>query len=152
MNNLKIIGIGCIVVIGLAAMLGSQSTPRSSPEPVFTSFSLVPQVVCLNQGIPLVQVNYEFDPDGWNNENTLCTTIYANGDTVHPTLRHQCLSDGTTGSYTFNLQDHFGTNIPQQVTVRVELTPSVAGETYDFREGVVDTRVDCPPAGGVPIP
>ena len=100
----------------------------------------------------MVQVSYEFDPDGWNNENTLCTTIYANDDVVHPTVRHQCLDSGTSGSYTFNLTEHFGVNAPPTVTVRVTLSPLVSGTTYDSREGSVTTRIDCPPPGGLPNP
>ena len=153
MKALNKLGAFFVVVVGLLSMFGSQNTPtRSEPEPRFTSFSVAPQSVCLNQGIPLVQVNYEYDPDGWTNENTLCTTIYANGDVVHPTIRHQCLDDGTSGSYTFNLTKHFGTNVPPSVTVRVELAPSVSGAIYDSREGTVTTIVDCPPPGGIPNP
>ena len=148
-------GVTFVVVLGILSMFGSQSNSSSSnntPNPVFTAFSVNPGLVCLNTSIPLVQVTYTFDPDGWSNENTLCTQIKANGVTVHPELRHQCLDDGTSGSYSFNLTDKFGGNVPSEITVQVELLPLVAGDAYDVRAATIATRVDCPPPGGVPNP
>ena len=154
MNILKTTSLSIVFLFGIASMLGSQSssTRSSTPEPSLTSFTVGPPIVCLNQGIPLVQVSYEFDPDGWSNENTLCTQITANGQVVHPTLRHQCLDDGTTGNYTFNIVEQFGTNAPAEITVMVELLPLVSGDAYDSLSGTVTTEVACPPPGGLPNP
>lgn len=155
MKHINIYGVTFVFILGILSMFGSQSSPSSStssPSPVFTAFEVNPGIVCLNTSIPLVQVNYTFDPDGWSNPNTLCTQIMANGVTVHPEIRHQCLDDGTSGSYTFNLTEVFGGNVPSEVTVQVELLPLVAGDVYDTRAATITTRVDCLPPGGLPNP
>ena len=153
MKNLNRFGLLSVVILGIAAMLGSQSSStRSDPEPEFTSFSLAPAAVCLNQGLPLIQVDYTFDPDGWSNETTLCTTIEANGQTVHDEWRHQCLDDGTSGTYTFSVFEQFGTNVPPEITVSVQLLPLVDDDAYDIVSGTVTTIPDCPPPGGIPNP
>lgn len=148
MKYLNKAGLFIILIIGITSMFGSQnSTVRNTPEPRFTSFSVNPLSVCLNIGIPLVQISYEFDPDGWINENTLCTNVLANGEYIHQTIRHQCLDDGTSGSLTFNLADQFGTNTPSEIVIRVELVPLVAGVEHDSRERAISTSINCTQPG-----
>jgi len=139
----------CVIAATISACKTTSTTSTPANDPEFTSFSIAPNLVCLNQGFPLVQVSYEFDIGDWSNPSTLCTTLRVDGQTI-PTLRHLCADDGTSSTFTFNLNDVFGTNVPPQVTVEVELGPSIAGDAEDVVSGSVQTRIDCPPASPTP--
>lgn len=139
-----------IIVIGFLA--GCPKTQQPEPEPRFTAFSVSPANVRLNVGLDFVRVAYEFDPDGWSNPNTLCVDVLANGQILHTTEHHQCLSDGTSGELTFRPTLFFGSNVPSTIEVSARLVPSIAGETKDTRSAAITTQTDCPPPDPIPNP
>lgn len=143
---LAVIGAGLLVMPASQPRTGE---PQRESSPEFTSFSVTPEAICINFGVPVVTVSYTFDPHDWSNPATLCTKVKANGEPLHVTVNHQCLNDGTSGTLAFNLLDFFNNAPPSEITVTAQLNPSIAGDVYDTVQATV-TAVNCDPPGTRP--
>jgi hypothetical protein len=148
-----------LVVVGLGLLLmpasqqptvgGGTGGSSRAPSPTFTSFSVSPKPLCINFGVPVMHVNYTFDPDGWSNPDTLCVRLKANGQFLHNTPNFKCLNEGTSHSHSFNVMDFFNNAPPATITVTGELVPSIAGNPYHTAEDSL-TAGNCGPPGTMP--
>lgn len=145
----RIFLIAVLLSVSACSSLGDEN--RDTPEPEFTNFIAGPSPVCLNVGVPIVRLSYEYDADGWptNTGGTLCVQIRANDRAAHPTLRHSCIDQGTSGVLTMNVSDLFGANAPQTINFTGELVTSIAGTVKDTAETSIATRVDCQQPGTI---
>ncbi len=140
------------LVVAMGALVGCQTTQRDPyVNPSIESFSAGPAIVCLNQGLPLVRVAFEVDLGSrTQNIQDVCITFSANGTPLQDSLTAHCMDVGTSGERTFNLFDHFGSNVPSAVEIQAVLKNFPGGPEYDRSTARVETRADCPPPGGLP--
>ena len=141
-----------VLVVAIGSLVGCQTTQRDPyVNPSIESFVAGPAIVCLNQGLPLVHVAFEVDLGSrTQNLQDVCITLSANGTALHDSLTAHCMDAGTSGERTINLFDHFGSNVPSTVEIQAVLKNFLGGPEYDRSTARIETRVDCPPAGGLP--
>ena len=144
---IAIVGLGLFLMPASQQPLGGGGgggSGTTSRAPSFSSFSVTPNPLCLNFGVPVVNVSYTIDPAGWSNPNTLCVGVEANGEYVHNTPNHKCLSDGASQILSFNALDFFNNAPPSTITITATLRPSIAGDPYDTRSASI-TAMNCEP-------
>src|SRR6056297_1332642 len=126
--------LGCTAAVLLALFIacGGGGSPPSEPE--FTSFSASPSVVCLNQGVDLVRVNFNVELHG-READTWCIDLRLNGELLNEgsvnNVHDYCLEDGNPGELIFTLSNHFGSNIPSQITIEGTIVQAVTGQESD---------------------
>ncbi len=150
-KRLAAVAVLAVTTVALTGCPRTQNRQPPAQDPEFTRFVVQPSILCLNTpGLLTFRIGYTVALNDWSNPNTLCVDLSANEEKLHPTLHHQCMDDGTEGSYTVSVTDVFGTNVPSSITFKGELVPSVAGETKDTETVTVTTDNSCPPPGVTP--
>jgi len=149
-------GFSATVLLCLIVACGGGNTETPS-EPEFSAFSVTPNEVCLNQGVDLVRVNFTVDLHG-READTWCINLRLNGELLNQgavnNVHEYCLDDGNPGEMTFTLSNHFGTNIPSQITIEGTIVQAITGVQSEGEDSqsstTITTNPDCPPPDIVP--
>jgi hypothetical protein len=139
----------------LAVLLGGHCPkPPKVANPDLTAFSVAPNRLCVNVGVPIVRLAWSVRG---GEVRTCMSFLKVNGTGIDPAVfGPQGIDEGRCGSgdydreVSFSLRDVFGNNIPSQVTITGDLTRQnqagvfVGGEVVESGSASLTTETCTP--------
>lgn len=111
-----------LVLVGVCITSGCVWSRTQSPSGSFSSFDVSPEIVCINQGLPIVSISFRA-----KSSNRQCVQLKVNGVEItgnREVFREavNVCGEGEWGeTYRFSLASLYNNNIPPEIRVRIEL-------------------------------